>query len=160
LVELMAEGWPDEYPCSVVSTLSLSVQRLVDEHRAAVALLRLCAFLAGEEIRIEVLWAGAGGLPEPLRDGLCDELAIDRTVAALRRYSLAEREGDGLRAHCVVQSIVRGSLPTAEYRAWLGGCGPAAGALLPGLLRRTAGAAADVRPAAAARSGARRTDRR
>jgi transcriptional regulator with XRE-family HTH domain/tetratricopeptide (TPR) repeat protein len=120
LVELMTEGRPDDYPRSVVSTLSLSVQRLADEHPAAVALLRLCAFLAGEEIPIQVLRAGAGGLPEPLRNALRDEIAIDRTVAALRRYSLAEREGDGLRVHRLVQAIVRGSLPTAEYRAWLG----------------------------------------
>lgn len=36
-----------------------------------------------------------------------------------RRYSLAERQGDGLRVHRIVQAIVRSSLPPEEYRAWL-----------------------------------------
>jgi tetratricopeptide (TPR) repeat protein/transcriptional regulator with XRE-family HTH domain len=119
LVALMAEGRPDDYPRSVVSTLSLSLRRLEDERPAAVALLRACAFLAGDDIPLPILQAGADQMPAPLRDSLRDEIDTDRTVAALRRYSLAERIGDALRVHPVVQAIVRDSLPGEERVSWL-----------------------------------------
>jgi Tfp pilus assembly protein PilF/transcriptional regulator with XRE-family HTH domain len=119
LVALMAEGQPDDYPRSVVSTLSLSLRHLEDERPAAVALLRACAFLAGDDIPLPILQAGADQMPAPLRDSLHDEIDTDRTVAALRRYSLAERAGDALRVHPVVQAIVRDALPGDARVSWL-----------------------------------------
>ncbi len=118
-VELMAEGHPDDYPRSIVSTLNLSFERLAQERPAAVALLRLCAFLAAADIPISILQAGAGELPLPLAAALIDDIETDRTVAALRRYSLVERHGDGLRAHRIVQAVIRQSLSAEEYNAWL-----------------------------------------
>jgi hypothetical protein len=66
-----------------------------------------------------VLQAGAGELPVPLRAALRDDIDTDRAVAALRRYSLVERHGDGLRAHRIVQAVIRQSLSSDEYNTWL-----------------------------------------
>jgi Tfp pilus assembly protein PilF/transcriptional regulator with XRE-family HTH domain len=118
-VELMAEGHPDDYPRSVVGTLNLSFERLAQERPAAVALLRLCAFLAADDIPISVLQAGADELPPPLGAALRDDIETDRAVAALRRYSLVERHGDGLRAHRIVQAVIRQSMAPEEYNTWL-----------------------------------------
>jgi transcriptional regulator with XRE-family HTH domain len=118
-VELMAEGRPDDYPRSVISTLNLSFERMALERPAAAALLRLCAFLAADDIPISVLQTGADELPVPLAAVLADDIETDRTVAALRRYSLVERYGDGLRAHRIVQAVIRQSLSAEEYNTWL-----------------------------------------
>lgn len=121
LVPLMAEGRADDYPRSVVGTLALSFERLAHERPEAAELLRVCAFLAADDIPIGVLQAGAGELPAQLCTALRDDIETDRTVAALRRYSLVDRHGDGLRVHRVVQALVRESLPPDEYDTWLAG---------------------------------------
>ena len=55
LVELIAEGGPDDYPVPVATTLRLSYERMAREHPAAAMLLRLCAFLAPDDIPIGLL---------------------------------------------------------------------------------------------------------
>ncbi len=118
LVALMAEGQPDDYPRSVFNTLNLSLQRL-ERERPVAALLRLCAFLAGDDIPIGVLQRAAGALPPELAAALRDDIETDRTIAALRRYSLVDRQADSLRVHRIVQAIVRHTLPAGEYLTWL-----------------------------------------
>lgn len=118
LIELMAESGPDDYPRPVASTWQLSLERLEMERPPAAALLRLCAFLAPDDIPVGVLTDGACELPEHLRATLSDELQLDRSIAALRRYSLMDRQGDGLRVHRLVQAVVRASLDHEGRRAW------------------------------------------
>jgi tetratricopeptide (TPR) repeat protein len=86
---------------------------------AAADLLRLCAFLAPDDIPIGVLQGGAREMPDPLRGALADDLELDRTVAALHRFSLVERSGDGLRVHRLVQAVVREPLEHDERDGWL-----------------------------------------
>jgi transcriptional regulator with XRE-family HTH domain/tetratricopeptide (TPR) repeat protein len=119
LIELMGEARPAGYPHTVATTWQLSFERLEMERPAAAVLLRLCAFLAPDDIPIGVLQTGAGAVPEELRDALVDDLELDRTIAALRRYSLAQREGDRLRVHRLVQAVVRETMPAADRTAWL-----------------------------------------
>jgi tetratricopeptide (TPR) repeat protein/transcriptional regulator with XRE-family HTH domain len=119
LVELMEEGTPEDYPRPVASTLRLSFERMENERPAAAALLRLCAFLAPDSIPISVLRGGAGEVPEELRHALGDGVEFDRTIATLRHYSLAERQGGGLRVHRLVQAVVRESLAAEQQKTWL-----------------------------------------
>lgn len=119
LVELMGETPPEDYPSTVATTWRLSFERLEHACPAAVALLRLCAFLAPDDIPISVLQAHAHVLDGDLRQVLADDIALDRAVGALRQYSLAERQGDRLSVHRLVQAVVRESLPEAERRGWL-----------------------------------------
>lgn len=119
LLELMAEARPDDYPRTVATTWQVSFERLEAERPAAAALLRLCAFLAPHDIPVEVLQAGAGQLPGELRDTLADDLALDRTIAALGRYSLAGRSGDRLQVHPLVQVVVRDAMGPGLRGQWL-----------------------------------------
>ena len=86
---------------------------------AAVALLRLCAFLAADDIPISVLLEGARALPRELRRAAGDEVRIDRAVGALQHYALNDRQGDSLHVHRLVQAAVRDSLPGDVSERWL-----------------------------------------
>lgn len=119
LIELMSEGRLDDYRHSVVGTLKLSLERLGTEVPAATSLLRLCAFLAPDDIPISMLETGAGELPHPLCAAVGDRIQFDRAIAALQRYSLIERRGDGLRVHGLVQAVVRSSLEVDQQGTWL-----------------------------------------
>jgi transcriptional regulator with XRE-family HTH domain/Tfp pilus assembly protein PilF len=119
LVELLGEGRAGDYPFTVATAWWPSFQRIAAECPAAADLLRLCAFLAPDDIPIALLQSGAGGLPEDLRSALDDEIALDRVIAALRRHSLGERHGDRLRVHRLVQAVVRESLSAGARRHWL-----------------------------------------
>lgn len=119
LVELMEDGGSEDHPHSVASTLRLSYERVAQEHPAGAALLRVCAFLAPEDVPESLLRDGVGELPVPLRAAVTDELAFDRTVSALRRYSLLDRRADGLWIHRLTQAVVRAALPDADRDAHL-----------------------------------------
>lgn len=119
LIDLMAEGKPDDYPQPVATTWQLSFERLEAERQPAAELLRLCAFLAPDDIPLDLLRAGAEPLPAALRHALADDVELDRTIAALRRYSFAERQGERLHVHRLVQAVVRESLGAGDRRAWL-----------------------------------------
>ncbi|HEY4025222.1 MAG TPA: helix-turn-helix transcriptional regulator [Candidatus Dormibacteraeota bacterium] len=118
LPQLLREGKPEDYPRPVASTWLISFERVAAELPAAAALLRLCAFLAPDDIPISALRAGAGQLPEELRRALTDEVELDRTAGVLTRYSLVRRQGDGLRVHRLVQAVIRDALGP-DQRAWL-----------------------------------------
>jgi tetratricopeptide (TPR) repeat protein/transcriptional regulator with XRE-family HTH domain len=119
LVELMEEGKPEDYPRPVASTWQLSFERMEEDRPAAAALLRLCSFLAPDDLPIGLLLDGASELPDELCGVLVDGVEFDRTIATLRRYSLMERQGDALRVHRLVQAVVRESLGAAERDTWL-----------------------------------------
>ena len=118
LVELMGEARPENYPRPLATTWQLSFDRLEAERPTAAALLRLCAFLAPDDIPLYVLQE-ADELPVELGDLLIDDLELDRTIAALRRYSLVDRPGDALRVHRLVQALVRGTMEPDVWRQWL-----------------------------------------
>jgi tetratricopeptide (TPR) repeat protein/transcriptional regulator with XRE-family HTH domain len=118
LVELMAEGKPEDYPRPVASTWQLSFERMEEERPAAVALLRLCSFLGPDDVPVGLLVEG-DDLPPDLGGVLADEVEFDRIIATLRRYSLMERQGDALRVHRLVQAVVRESLSEDQRQRWL-----------------------------------------
>jgi tetratricopeptide (TPR) repeat protein/transcriptional regulator with XRE-family HTH domain len=119
LPRLMREGKPEDYPRPVASTWLISFECVAGELPAAAALLRLCAFLAPDDIPVSALRADAGHMPNPLRSALADEVELDRTIGVLARYSLARRQGDGLRIHRLVQAVIRDALGP-DQRVWLG----------------------------------------
>jgi tetratricopeptide (TPR) repeat protein len=120
LVELMAEGKPEDYPRTVTSTLQLSLDRLEAERPAAMLLLRLCAFLAPDDIPISVVQMHWSALPDDLQALVCDDVALDRAIAELRRYAVASRHDDAINLHRLVQAVIRESLPVDQRERWLG----------------------------------------
>jgi tetratricopeptide (TPR) repeat protein len=118
-LELLAEGEPEAYPRTVATTWQVSFERLERDHPPAVGLLRLCAFLAPDDIPLSVLQAGAPVLPADVGAALSDGIEVDRATTALQRYSLMDRQGDTLRVHRLVQTVVRESLPVDRREHWL-----------------------------------------
>ena len=114
--ELMEKGAESsDYPFSVATTWEMVFEQL-EANPAAVELLNLCAFLAPDDVPLEVIRAGAEHLPEALATAAADDLGWNDVLAALRRYSLVEVSGDRLSLHRLVQTVVRARLDEDHNR--------------------------------------------
>jgi tetratricopeptide (TPR) repeat protein len=116
LAELMAEGQPPGYPATVATTWNLSFIAVEVGSPAAADLLRLCAFVAPDDIPLDLVRDGVD-LPGTLAS-LADPVAMDRAVASLRRHSLIERRGDRVSVHRLVQAVTRDRLGDAAAKFW------------------------------------------
>jgi tetratricopeptide (TPR) repeat protein len=113
------QGTPD-YPESVATTWELSFQKVKQQAPAAADLLNLCAFLAPDDIPRELLAQGAAELPKGLARVIKDPLALDKALAALRRYALMEIAADALAVHRLVQAVARDRLGKRAREKWAG----------------------------------------
>ena len=115
---LMQEGKPDDYPDTVAVTWKLSFDKAQAESPASAELMHLCAFLAPDDIPLPILRDGTKHLPPVLAEAMAEKLAFNKAIAALRRYSLMERNDDRLSVHRLVQAVERDWLPEDERRKW------------------------------------------
>ncbi len=97
----------------------LSFRQVDREAPSASELLKLTAFLAPDDVPLELFRAGAKHLPAELAEAVCDELAFDAAIAALRRYSLVRVEGDSLAIHRLIQLAARERLSGEERARWM-----------------------------------------
>jgi len=116
--EVLKRGKPASYPATVATTWEISFSRVQEESEAGADLLRLCAFLAPDNIPKSLLVAGAEHLPEPLSTVVTTELKFDDAVAALKRYSLMTVADDFLSVHRLVQAVARDRLSNEERKRW------------------------------------------
>ena len=119
--EMLARGHaPREYPATVATTWTLAMEEVRKASKAAGDLLNLCAYLAPDDVPLDILSEQAGRLPDGLRAAAEDPAALGDAVAALRRYSLCgvEREAHGLSVHRLVQAVARGRLDAEGEKAW------------------------------------------
>lgn len=118
---LLERGAPptDEYPDTVATTWGISFQRVEEESPLGADLLRLMAFLAPDDIPRSLISASTEHLPERLALAVDDALALDDAIAALRRYSLVEVDGEMLSVHRLVQTVVRDGLSDDEKKKWV-----------------------------------------
>jgi tetratricopeptide (TPR) repeat protein len=117
------ELWDDEsHPLddrkSVATTWSLAMEHVSHESPDAADLLNLCAFLAPDDIPLELLCGGTEHLPEPLAATATDKLAMNRAIKALRQYSLIATSGESLSVHRLVQAVVRDRLCQDDRKGW------------------------------------------
>jgi tetratricopeptide (TPR) repeat protein len=112
------ESHPLDYPDSVATTWSLSMEQVSKESPVAADLLNLCAFLAPDDISLELLCGGVEHLPEPLASTAADKLAMNRAIKALRQYSLIATNGEFLSVHRLVQAVVRDRLSGDDRKGW------------------------------------------
>jgi tetratricopeptide (TPR) repeat protein len=96
----------------------LSFRQAEQQAPAAAELLRLCAFLAPDDIPLSMLRDGAEHLPDALAVAVTDQLACNRVVAALRRYSLITKQDDSISVHRLVQLVTRDQLIEDERNRW------------------------------------------
>jgi len=108
----------DDYPRTVAETFEISFQEVEKASAAAADLLNLCAFLAPDDIPLDILKKGAEHLPKSLAAAVTDEISLDEAVAVLRRYSLVERTGGNLSVHRLVQAIARDRLREEKKKKW------------------------------------------
>jgi tetratricopeptide (TPR) repeat protein len=119
--ELLKLGEPTAYRGTVDTTWQLTIEQVATIKpggKGGIALLRLCAFLAPEAIPLDLLTGHSDLLYAKLGRAARDELALQNAVAAVYRYSLVDRDEAGLRAHRLVQAVVRNRLTPRERGAW------------------------------------------
>ena len=114
----MDESPPPDYADSVATAWSLAMEQVIQESQDAVDLLNLCAFLAPDEIPLEMLGEGVEQLPEPLAATASDRLRMNRAIKVLRRYSLIAASGEFLSVHRLIQAVVRDRLSADEEKSW------------------------------------------
>ncbi len=109
-----------DYGETVRTTWEISFNRVKEKSAAAAELLNLCAFLAPEDIPLEIVKQGAEHLPTALKEVAGNEVELDKAVAALIKYSLLERRDNLLSLHRLVQEVLRERLSEDERKAWAG----------------------------------------
>src|SRR5207248_10617797 len=84
-------GFVTDHPEPVATTWSLSFQQVERVNPAAADLLRLCAFLDPDAIPEEIIIKGASELGHALHIVAIDPFALNRSIEALRKFSLVRR---------------------------------------------------------------------
>lgn len=106
---------------SVTVTFRLAFAKVEERSRAAADLLRVCAFLAPDDIPEEIFTAGASVLAEPLRTVAANALDFAKAVREAGRFSLIERNSSNqtLNIHRLVQEVLRDEMEPAIWHGWL-----------------------------------------
>src|SRR6266571_2645464 len=113
-------GLVRSHPEPVATTWSLSFRRVQEKQPAAAELLRLCAFLAPEDIAEEMITQGAPHLGPLLEPVARDLYEFNQAIEVLRAYSLVQRDPStgALSIHRLVQAVLRDALPAEEAQLW------------------------------------------
>ncbi len=104
----------------VVTTWSLSFQRVEQKNLAAADLLRLCAYLSPDAIPEEIITRGASHLGTSLTLVGADPYLLNQAIEALRAYSLLSRDPrtHTLAVHRLVQAVLRENIEAPEAKIW------------------------------------------
>jgi tetratricopeptide (TPR) repeat protein len=109
-----------DHPLPVATTWSLSFEHVQRDNPVAADMLRLCAFLAADDIPEELLTQDVFQEGTALHTLAQNPLALHEAIAELRRYSLVRRqlEDKTLSIHRLVQAVLRDTLPEEERHRW------------------------------------------
>jgi tetratricopeptide (TPR) repeat protein len=105
---------------TVATTWLPAFEAVQKKSPAAAELLNLCAFFAPDDIPLEIVKEGKEYLPPDLAGAVADPLQLNEALAALKAYSLVQREGDSLSLHRLVQAVTRDRLGEEERKQWAG----------------------------------------
>ncbi len=111
-------GPPPNYRDTVATTWNIAFDEVKQISSPGADLLNLCAFLAPDDIPVELLNSGVQYLPESLAAVATDPLAFDDAVDPLRRYSLVEIIAETISVHRLVQAVTRDRLDGNELKKW------------------------------------------
>ncbi|RAS70320.1 tetratricopeptide repeat protein [Lentzea atacamensis] len=116
-IELLEAGTSSDYQLPVAAAWNVPLNRLKQEHRAALQLLQVCAFFGPEPISRK-LFSGARGtpVPEALAKAFADPIKLNRAVREISRYSLAkiDHRNNTLQLHRLVQTVLKNRLNADE----------------------------------------------
>ncbi|MGH4011175.1 MAG: FxSxx-COOH system tetratricopeptide repeat protein [Pseudonocardiaceae bacterium] len=127
--ELLDQSPPQSHTLSLVAAIRISTDRLAEVDPAALALVRIGAFLAPEPIPADILirpiaTPGQSQPPEleALTVTVASPVAAHRSLGRVGRYGLARIVDRGLHLHRLTQAILRNQLlvndSAAAYRAY------------------------------------------
>jgi len=117
--ELLDRAAPStDYPDTVATTWNIAFDEVKQISSPVADLLNLCAFLAPDDIPVELLSSGVQYLPQSLAAVATDPLAFDDAVDPLRRYSLVEVTAESISVHRLVQAVTRDRLDEDERKKW------------------------------------------
>jgi tetratricopeptide (TPR) repeat protein len=112
--DLMVSAPPADYPLSVAAAWNVSLERLQQNHPAALQLLQVCAFFAPEPISRRLL-TGVRDAPVPpeLAAALGDPIRLSRAIREINRYALARinHSTNTLQLHRLVQRVLINQMP-------------------------------------------------
>jgi tetratricopeptide (TPR) repeat protein len=113
-------GLLNDHPEPVATTWQLSFARVEQANPAAADLLRLCAFLAPDDISELLLTKGASKLTPSLQELASSPLKLNAAIADLQKYSLIGRTPakKTLDVHRLVQVALRDAMMPEVERAW------------------------------------------
>ena len=114
---LAGQTWPFDHERAATAACRISLARVRATSPAATELVRLCAFLAPDELPLESLVRGLGPQPAALRKAVSSN-RLDEAIGVLWRLSLLERQSYGTWMHRGVQTATRAELPAVEQRTW------------------------------------------
>ncbi|MDP3229743.1 MAG: FxSxx-COOH system tetratricopeptide repeat protein, partial [Acidovorax sp.] len=114
------EKTPLDYEHTVATTWSLALERIKQEAPGAGELLNVCAYLAPDDMPLALFREAKENLPGSFKAIVADDLAWNRAVAALRRYSLLEVGDEALTMHRLVQQVVQDRLTGEDRKKWAG----------------------------------------
>ena len=107
-----------DYPYTVATTWTMSFEAVERESPAGADMLKLLAFLAPDDIPLDIIRKGAEFLPEGLAEAAGKELDFLDAVESLTGYSLIDKSGDAVYLHRLVQEVVRDRMDDAERKKW------------------------------------------
>jgi tetratricopeptide (TPR) repeat protein len=105
----------------VTVTFQLAFNKVLERSTAAADLLRVCAFLAPDNIPEEIFTLGASMFAEPLGHTAANALEFAKAVGEAGRFSLIERNSQTqtLNMHRLVQEVLRDEMEPAIRHDWL-----------------------------------------
>lgn len=105
---------------TVMTTWSLSFEKVEQASAAAAELLKFCAFLHPDTIYREMIAASASQLGPVLSPIAADQFELNKAIGELRKYSLVRTTPDStlLSMHRLVQTVLKDRMDAETRRLW------------------------------------------
>ncbi|MFE1800364.1 FxSxx-COOH system tetratricopeptide repeat protein [Streptomyces sp. NPDC059517] len=115
--ELLQVDPPADYDLPVAAAWNVSLDRLREDHPAALQLLQVCAYFAPEPVDWDFFSAVRGvSAPQGLRAALDDPIKLARAVREIGRYALAriDHRKSTIQVHRLVQRVLIEQMNSTE----------------------------------------------
>jgi hypothetical protein len=119
-----------DYPFTVDTTWSISVDKIKEKCSHGHYLLNLCAFMAPERIPIELIKKGHRHLYGEGSEIFSDDIILNEAKSSLLRYSLVDYNNKMLSVHRLVQLVTRNNIDD-ELSVWIRSLIKTVDAILP-----------------------------
>jgi tetratricopeptide (TPR) repeat protein len=120
--ELLETGTTSDYQLPVAVAWNVTLNKLRNDHLAALQLLQVCAFFGPEPISRR-LFIGIRDAPVPdaLGEAFRDPIKLNRAIREISRYSLAkiDHRSNTLQLHRLVQTVLKNQLSDDEQEGML-----------------------------------------